>query len=82
MKIFKAAYIFPILFIAIGIYQMFRVDFLEASLYIIAGLAFVFNAMASEERLAKHKKTLVTITWTLLGISVLIFFWVLQFNTP
>lgn len=82
MKIFKIAYIFPILFIGLGIYQMFRVDFLEASLYILAGLAFVFNALAGEERFAKHKKTLVTTTWILLGISTLIFFWVLQFNTP
>lgn len=82
MKIFKIAFIFPILFIALGIYQMFRVDFLEASLYLLAGLAFVFNALASEERFAKHKKMLVTTTWILLGISALIFFWVLQFNTP
>ena len=82
MKIFKAAFIFPVLFIALGIYQMFRVDFLEASLYIIAGLAFIFNALASEEKLVKHKKLLATITWILLGISLLIFFWVLQFHTP
>jgi hypothetical protein len=82
MKIFKTAYLFPIFFIGIGIYQMFRVDFLEASLYILAGSAFVFNALASEERFAEHKKILGTITWILLGISLLLFFWVLQFNTP
>jgi hypothetical protein len=82
MNIFKTGYLFPIFFFGLGIYWIYWADYLEASLSFLAGLAFVFNALASNERFAKHKKTLGTITWVLAGISLLLFLWVLQFHTP
>jgi drug/metabolite transporter (DMT)-like permease len=82
MKIFKTAYLFPIFFIALGIYWLVWADYLEATLSFLAGLAFVFNVLASDPKFEKNKKTFGTITWILAGVSLLLFLWVLQFHTP
>jgi hypothetical protein len=71
---------FAFIFIAVGIFQMVKRDPLEASLYLLAGTAFVFNALASDLRLLKYKKTLVIITWVLMVIVGILFLYVLQFK--
>ena len=76
IQIFLAAVL-----IMVGVYQMVRADALEASLYILAGLAFAFNQMASAERFQAYKKVLVSITWILMIVTMLLFLWVLQFHT-
>jgi hypothetical protein len=73
-------YGFVAVFIAIGIYQIVKGDYLESSLYFVASLAFILNNLASEPSLIPYKKALVIATWITIGLTALLFLWVLQFN--
>jgi hypothetical protein len=73
-------YLFGAIFFAIGIYQLYKKDFLEASLFLSGGLAFAANTLVSEPRLAAYKKLLVIFTWMLIIVTGLIFLYVIQFK--
>jgi hypothetical protein len=53
---------------------------LEASLYLTAGAAFIFNTMATEPSFHQYKKGLVIITWTLMIVAGILFLYLLQFK--
>ena len=59
-------YLFGLIFFGFGVYEFKKNDPLEASVYLLAGLAFIFNNLVSEPSLLAYKKLLVTITWTLI----------------
>jgi hypothetical protein len=71
-------YLFACIFFAVGTYYMVKGEYVEASLYILAGLAFTANTMTNEPALAGVKKTMVIITWSLIVITGIVFLWVLQ----
>lgn len=71
-------YGFAGIFLAVGIYQLVQRDLLEASLYLVAGLAFVLNALATEPRLLPFRKGIVITTWILIIISGILFLYLLQ----
>lgn len=73
-------YLFAVIFLAVGGYYLYRHDYLEASLYLLAGVAFVFNTLASEPKLFPYKKILAGITWGLIIITALLFLYILQFK--
>jgi hypothetical protein len=73
-------YLFGFIFFAVGIYQLTRHNALEASLYMIAGTAFVFNSLAMEPRLIVYKKGLVITTWGLIIGTGLLLLWLIQFK--
>jgi hypothetical protein len=73
-------YLFGLIFIAFGIYQLVQRDMLEASLYIIAGAAFVFNTLATEPAFSEYNKILVAITWILIIAAGILFLYLLQFK--
>lgn len=73
-------YLFGVIFLAFGIYQLVLKDVLEASLYMVAGAAFIFNTVASEPSLSNYKKLLVAITWVLIITAGLLFLYLLQFK--
>ncbi len=73
-------YLFGLIFFGFGIYEFRKNDPLEASVYLIAGLAFVCNNLIYEPRLFNYKKILVTITWILIIAAAIIFLYVLQFK--
>jgi hypothetical protein len=73
-------YFFGIIFLGFGIYQLVTGDYLEFGLYAMAGLAFIFNTLTFEPRLVTYKKALVITTWILIGITGLLFLYMLQFK--
>ncbi|MEJ7643000.1 MAG: hypothetical protein WKF87_00260 [Chryseolinea sp.] len=73
-------YAFAFIFIAVGVFQLVKHDLPEASLYLLAGAAFIFNALAGEPRLVKYKKMLAIITWVLIAIVGVLFLYLLQFK--
>jgi len=73
-------YLFGLIFLGVGIYQLIKQDMLEASLYMVAGAAFIFNILAAEPTLFNYKKTLVIITWTLIIAAGVLFLYLLQFK--
>ncbi|HEY5746764.1 MAG TPA: hypothetical protein VIU12_11845 [Chryseolinea sp.] len=73
-------YLFGFIFFAVGIYQLTRHDALEASLYMAAGTAFVFNSLAMEPRLIAYKKGLAIVTWVLIIGTGLLLLWLVQFK--
>jgi len=73
-------YLFGLIFIGVGIYQLVIKDYLEFSLYFIAGLAFVVNALTFEPKLFKYKKPLVIFAWLLIGTTGILFLYLLQFK--
>ena len=73
-------YLFGAIFLAVGLYQLYQKDFLEAALYLLAGLAFAANTLVSEPRLVAYKKLLTIVTWTLIISTGLVFLYVIQFK--
>jgi hypothetical protein len=73
-------YLFGLIFVGVGIYQLVIKDYLEFSLYSVAGLAFIFNALTFEPKLFSYKKSLVIISWFLIGATGLLFLYLLQFK--
>jgi len=73
-------YLFGLIFIAFGIYQLVQRDTLEASLYIIAGAAFVSNTLATEPAFSEYNKILVALTWILIIAAGILFLYLLQFK--
>lgn len=73
-------YLFASIFMAVGVYQLYLKDYVEASLYFLAGLAFLFNTLTSEPRLFEYKRLLVIITWVLIVVTGLAFLYLMQFK--
>lgn len=71
-------YLFGGIFVAIGVYYMIQPNFLEASLYILAGLSFISNTLINEPSLAAYRKVMVIVTWSLIIVTAILFLWVLQ----
>jgi hypothetical protein len=71
-------YLFGLIFIGVGIYQLYIQDVIEAVLYIMAGLAFMFNSLVSEPKLQAYRKILVTITWTLIIATGILFLYLIR----
>lgn len=71
-------YLFGIIFAGVAVYYMLEGEVLEGSLYIMAGLAFIFNTLSGEPRLAGSRQVLVTITWVLIIITGILFLYLLQ----
>lgn len=73
-------YLFGILFLGVGIYQLAMNDLLEFSLYALAGASFIVNALTLEPRLLTYKKPLVIVSWILIGATGILFLYMLQFK--
>jgi hypothetical protein len=73
-------YLFGAIFMGVGIYQFMIKDYLEFSLYLLGGLAFVFNAFTFEPRFFAYKKPLVITSWILIGTTGILFLYLLQFK--
>lgn len=73
-------YLFGLIFICFGVYQLTIRDYLEFALYTIAGLSFVVNALTLEPKLITYKKTLVALSWILIITTGLLFFYLIQFK--
>ena len=80
MKNFNTQYLFSGFFLLVGAYQVYQGNWLEASLYTLAALSFIFNNLASHPKFQHHKKVLVIITWILMIATGLLFIWFLQFK--
>ena len=73
-------YLFGLIFLAVGVYQLVIKDYLEFCLYALAGTAFIVNCMTMEPGLVKFKKPLVIISWFLIGSTGILFLYLLQFK--
>jgi hypothetical protein len=73
-------YLFGLIFIGVGVYQLMIRDYLESGLYGIAGLAFIFNALTFEPKLVAYKRALVIISWVLIAATGILFLYLLQFK--
>jgi hypothetical protein len=73
-------YLFGLIFLSVGIYYLTVKDWLEFGLYGCAGLSFITNAVTMEPKAAVHKKRLVILSWILIGITGILFLYLLQFK--
>lgn len=73
-------YGFAIIFFGVGIFQLVKRDVAEATLYMLAASAFVFNNLASSPKLIAYKRPLVIITWCLIIAVAVLFLYLLQFR--
>ncbi|HET9053563.1 MAG TPA: hypothetical protein VFM90_05285 [Cyclobacteriaceae bacterium] len=80
MNAIQRQYLFGLIFFGVGVYYIVNGSWLEASLYLVAGLAFVFNALVLEPKLAKHKKPLTVISWILIIGTGLLLLYLIQFH--
>ena len=80
MNATQRQYIFGLIFIGVGVYQLTIKDYLEFALYSIAGLSFIVNALTLEPKLITYKKNLVIVSWILIISTGLLFFYLIQFK--
>ena len=73
-------YLFGAIFFAVGVYQAYIRDYLEFSLYAVAGLAFAVNALTLEPKLSAFKRPLVITAWILIAAASVLFLYLLQFK--
>jgi hypothetical protein len=73
-------YLFGVIFIGVGVYELIILDYLEFSLYGVAGLSFVVNALTQEPKLVNHKKNLVILSWVLIITTGLLLLYLIQFK--
>lgn len=73
-------YLFGLLFLGVGVYQLVIEDYLEFALYGLAGTSFIVNALTLEPRLVSYKKPLVIVSWVLIGATGILFLYLLQFK--
>jgi hypothetical protein len=73
-------YFFALIFIGVGAYQLIVGDLREASLYLLAGITFIFNSLATEPKLVAYKKQLAITTWVLIAATGILFLYLLQFK--
>ena len=74
-------YLFGLIFISAGIYQAYIHDYLEFSLFAVAGVTFIVNAMSLEPKLTKYKKPLAILSWVLIFSTGILFLYLLQFKS-
>lgn len=80
MNLRTRQYLFGLIFVGVAVYQLTINDTLEFSLYALAGLAFIVNAMTMEPRLMPYKKPLVIFSWLLIAVTGILFLYLLQFK--
>jgi hypothetical protein len=73
-------YLFGLIFLGVGIYQLVVKDYLEFSLYATAGTAFIVNCLTMEPGLSRYKTPLVIASWILIGSTGILFLYLLQFK--
>jgi hypothetical protein len=73
-------YLFGLVFLAFGFFKLYQHEYLEFSLYGLAGLSFIFNQLTSEPLLFSYKKSLVIVTWTLIIATMLVFLYLLRYR--
>ena len=73
-------YLFGVIFLGFGFFQIYQKDYLEATLYLLAGLSFIANTLVNEPRLISLKRILVITTWVLMITTALVFLYVIQFK--
>jgi hypothetical protein len=73
-------YLFGAIFFAVGMYQLYVKDYLEFSLYAAGGSAFIVNALTFEPKLSGYKKSLVRVSWILIGTTGILLLYMLQFK--
>lgn len=80
MNSINRQYLFGLIFIGVGIYQLTVKDYLEFSLYAVAGLSFIVNTLTLEPKLIVYKKNLVIVSWVLIITTGLLFLYLIQFK--
>lgn len=80
MNATQRQYLFGAIFFAVGVYYISHGSWFESSLYLVAGLAFVFNGLTVEPRLAKFKKPLAIVSWILIIGAGLLLLYLVQFR--
>lgn len=71
-------YFFGLIFAGIGVYYLIQPNYLEASLYIMAGFCFAINAIVSEPSMERYRKELTIVAWIFIIATAILFLWVLQ----
>lgn len=80
MNSVQRQYLFGLIFMGVGIYQFTLHDYIEFSLYVVAGLAFIVNGLTFEPKLESYKKKLVMLSWALIIASGILFLYLVQFK--
>lgn len=73
-------YLFAVIFLGVGIYQLTAKDYLEAGLYALAGTTFIVNSLSLAPGLRAYKKPLAIASWILIIATGVLFLYLLQFK--
>jgi len=76
----KMQYVFGAVLLGIAVFQIVKKDYIEMALYLVAGSAFVVNALTMDERMVRYKKPLTILSWILIAASGIMFLYFIQFR--
>lgn len=77
-KFITREYGFSALFYALSVYNLLKPDYLEMTLYLMAGTAFALMGLTKEGKFIKHKKIIDVVLWTLIIFTALYFLFMLR----
>lgn len=80
MNATQRQYLFGLILSGVGVYYITLNSWLESSLYMVAGLAFIVNALTLEEKLVRYKKPLSVLSWVLIIATGLLLLYMVQFH--
>lgn len=80
MNSVQRQYLFGLIFMGVAVYQLAVKDYLEFSLYAVAGASFIVNALTLEPKLLTYKKSLVMLSWILIITTGLLLLYLIQFK--
>jgi len=80
MNATQRQYLFGLIFFAVGVYYVTHASWIESSLYLVAGLAFIFNGLTAEPRLERFKKPLAIVSWVPIIGAGLLLLYLVQFR--
>lgn len=80
MNASRRQYLFGLIFFGVGVYYLTRNIAIESSLYLVAGLAFVVNALSIEPKLVRYKKPLTILSWITIIAAGILLLYMVQFH--
>lgn len=78
MKSAKIQYLVGALMVSFSMYQVYRGELWEFSLYAVAGSAFITMGLIKEDRYPEYARLLHILSWILILVAAFLFFFLVR----
>jgi preprotein translocase subunit Sss1 len=74
----RKQYIPALLLVVFAFYQLSKPDYWEFTMYLMAGVSFLLMGLIKEGWMSQYKKVLDAVSWTLIGLTVILFLYMVS----